>query len=137
VPTGLAASVESGIGGFFGGSATVCGRCSLRAVSFGCGRRLLGSFGVFSGGTTGVACDNSSANTPRPLGSFSDSTHRKKVSFSSSIAAHPARPTLTDTAIKTSATRARARVETLVIRRVAGSLVDADGRMPPLWLPCG
>src|SRR5215472_17880983 len=32
VPSGLAASVESGIGGFFGGSTTtVCGRRSLRA----------------------------------------------------------------------------------------------------------
>jgi hypothetical protein len=53
VPSGLAASVESGIGGFFGGSITVC-RCSLRAASFGCGCRLLGFFGVFSS-DTGVA----------------------------------------------------------------------------------
>jgi len=58
----------------------VC-RCSLRAACFGRGCRLLGSFNVFSGGTTGVASGNSSADTPRPLGSFSDSTHRKKVSF--------------------------------------------------------
>jgi hypothetical protein len=101
VPSGLTASVESGIGGFFGGSTTVC-RCSLRAACFGCGRRLLGSFGVFSGRTTGVASGNSWADTLRPLGSCSDSTHRKKVSFSSSIAAHPERLKLADTAIEAS-----------------------------------
>jgi hypothetical protein len=106
VPSGLAPSVESGIGGFFGGIRTVCGGCSLRAVSFGCGRRLLGSFGVFSGGTTGVAAGNSSAIMLGPLGGFSDSTQRKKASLSSSMAAHPARPRLAGTAIETSATRA-------------------------------
>src|SRR5262249_60301495 len=111
-PSRHAASGESGIGGFFGGSTTVC-RCSLRAASFGCGCRLLGSFGVFSGGAT--ASGNSPADTPRPLGSFWDSTHRKKVSFSSSIAAHPERLKLADTAIEASATRAQARIETLVI----------------------
>src|SRR5262245_63914685 len=67
VPSGLTASVESGIGGFsvesgiggfFGGSTTTVCRCSLRAASFCCGCRLLGSF-VFSGGTTGVASGNS------------------------------------------------------------------------------
>jgi len=89
-------------------------RCSLRAASFGCGGRLLGSFGVFSGGTTGVASGNSSPDTPRSLGSFWDSTHRKKVSFSSSIAAHPERLMLADTAIEASATRAQAH-ETLGI----------------------
>jgi hypothetical protein len=136
VPFGLTASMESGIGGFFGGSTTVCGRCSLRAgLSFGCGRGLLGSFGVFSGGAIGVASGNSSANNPRPPGSFSDSTHRKKASFSSSIAAHPARPKLADMAIETSATRAQVHIDTVVIRRVAGSLVNADARMAPLWLP--
>ena len=114
MPSGLTASVESGIGGFFGGSTTVC-RCSLRAAFFGRGCRLLGSFGVFSGGTTGVASGNSPADTPRPLGSFWDSTHRKKVSFSSSIAAHPERLKLADKAIEASATRAQARIETLVI----------------------
>jgi hypothetical protein len=80
----------SGSSGFFGGSTTVC-RGSLRAASFGRGCRLLGSLGVFAGGTTGVASGSLAADTPRPLGSFSDSTHRKKVSFSSSIAAHPER----------------------------------------------
>ena len=99
VPCGLPASMGPECDGFLGAS-VVCGRCSLRAVSFGCGCRLLGSFGgVFSDGMTGVASGNSS----RPLGSFSDSTHRKKVSFSSSIAAHPARPKLADTTIEMSA----------------------------------
>jgi hypothetical protein len=137
VLSGLTASVESGIGGFFGGgtnsvdsgiggllggSTMVC-RCSLRAVSFDCGCRLLGSFGVFSdattgvfsGKTTGVASGNSPAETGRPLGSFWESTHRMKVSFSSSIAAHPEKIKLADTAIEASATRAQARIETLVI----------------------
>jgi hypothetical protein len=50
-----------------------------------------------------------------PLGSFWDSAHRKKVSFSSSIAAHPERLMLADTAIEASATRAQARIETLGI----------------------
>ena len=76
---------------------------------------MLASFGVFSGGATGVASGNSSADTPRPLGSFWDSAHLKKVSFRSSIAAHPERLKLADTAIEASATRAQARIETLVI----------------------
>jgi hypothetical protein len=76
---------------------------------------LLGSFGVFSGGTTGVASDKSLADTPPSLGSLWASTHLKKVSFSSSIAAHPERLKLADTAIEASATRAQARIETLVI----------------------
>ena len=131
MPSGLTASVESGIGGFFGGSTTasvefgiggfiggsttVC-RCSLRAACFDCGGRLLGSSGVFSGGgATGVASGNWPADTPPPLGSFWDSTHRKKVSFSSSIAAHPERLMLADTAIEASATRAQARIETVGI----------------------
>jgi hypothetical protein len=133
VLSGLTPSVDSGIDGSLGARTTVCGRCSLRAVSFGCGRTLVGSFGVFSGGTTGVASGDSSGGTPRPLGSLSDSTHRKKVSFSSSIAAHPARPKLVDTATRTSATRARARVDVLVIRRVGGSssAFGAKRRVPP------
>jgi hypothetical protein len=127
VLSGLTPSVDSWIGGSLGTRTTVCGRCSLRAISFGCGRTLVGSFGVFSGGTTGVASGDSSGGTPRPLGSLSDSTHRKKVSLSSSIAAHPARPKLVDTATRTSATRAWARVDVLVIRRVGGSLVGLWG----------
>src|SRR5262249_6201733 len=113
---------ESGIGGFFGGSTTVC-RCGLRAACFGWGCRLLGPFRglfggsprVFSGGTTGVASGNSSADTLRPLGSFSYPAPPQKVSVSSSIAARPDRLKLSDTAIEASATRAQARIEILVI----------------------
>src|SRR2546423_2694159 len=90
--------------------------------------------GVSFGGTTGVASGNSSADTPRPLGSFSDSTHRKKVSFSSSIAAQPERLKLADTAIEASATRAQARIETLVKRP---SSVGGAPRVPWLWFPRG
>ncbi len=120
VPSGLTASVASGIGGFFGGSTTIRGRCCLRAdlTCFFAGLPA-SFFDGFSGRVTGVASGKSSANDPRPLGSFSDSTQRKKASFSSSIAAHPARPKLADRAMKTSAARARARTDTLAIRRVA------------------
>jgi hypothetical protein len=41
--------------------------------------------------------------------------------LNSSIAAHPARPKLAHKAIRTSATRARARVDVLVLRRVGSS----------------
>jgi hypothetical protein len=139
VPSGRTGSVESVVGGFFGGSARVRGRSTLRAVSFGCGRRLIG-FGVFSSGTIGAASGNSSAITPGSLGRLSDSTHRKKVCLSSSIAAHPARPTLADTAIATNASRpARARVDIVVTRRVPGSLVGLWRRtgVAPAWFPCG
>jgi len=118
VPSGLAASAESGTGGFFGGSggsSTVCGCCSLRA-DLACVFcvLLICFFEGFSGVMTGVASGKSSAINSRPLASFSDSTHRKKASLNSSIAAHPARPKLADTAIRTSATRARARIDILV-----------------------
>ena len=90
------------------------------------------------GGITGVAVGKSSGNTPRPSGSFSDSTHRRMVSFSSSIAAHPARPKLAETVIETSATRVRARID-LAIVRVAGSLVGVWGGREggTVWLPRG
>jgi hypothetical protein len=110
VASGLAASVESGIGGFSGASTTVWGRCSLRADLTGFDGLLATFFDGFSGGLTGVASGKSSADNPRPLGSFSDSTQRKKASFSSSIAAHPARPRLADSARRTSATRVQARI---------------------------
>jgi hypothetical protein len=146
VPSGLTASVESELGGFFGGSATVflggsatvCGRCSLRADLTCFFDGLLASFfDGFSGGITGVASGKSSSNSPRSLGSFPDSTQRKKASFSSSIAAHPARPKLADAATRTSATRARARVDVLVIRRVGGSLIGLGAKREGdiVWLP--
>src|SRR5262249_13279076 len=89
--------------------------CALHASAVAAACLLGGSTGGFSGGTTGGASGNSSADTLRPLGSFSDSTHRKKVSFSSSIAAPPDWLKLADTAIEASATRAQARIELLVI----------------------
>jgi hypothetical protein len=121
-PSGLAASVEAGIGGLFGGSTTtVCGRRSLRANLTRFDGLLASFFDGFSGGMMGVASGKTKG--PRPAGgSFPNSTQRKKASFRSSIAAHPARPKLADRAIRTSAIRARARIDTLVIRRVAGFL---------------
>jgi len=113
VLSGLAASVESGIGGFSGGSTTVSGRCGLRAVLIRFDGLLATFFCGFSGGITGAASGTSPADNPRSLGSFSDSTQRKKASLSSSIAAHPARPKLADRAMRTSATRAQARIGTV------------------------
>jgi hypothetical protein len=112
VPSGLAASVESGIGGLSGGSTTVSGCGSLPADLTAFDRLLASFFDGFSGGITGVASGKSSADNPRALGSLSDSTQRKKASRSSSIAAHPARPKLADRAMRTSATRAQ-RTETV------------------------
>jgi hypothetical protein len=86
VPSGLVASEESGIGGFSRGSAMICGCGGLRAaffVFFGAWLDL--SCSGFSGGIVGAA----SGKSPAPVGSFSDSTQRKKASLSSSIAAHP------------------------------------------------
>jgi hypothetical protein len=114
---------ESEIGGFFGGSTTVCGRCSLRAVLAFFFGALLTSFGIFSSGSTGDASGALPGNTPPSPGKFAVSNHLEMLALRSSIAAHPARPKLADTAIETSATRAHARIDTLAIRRVAGSLV--------------
>ena len=129
VPSGLATSVESGIGGFFGGSTTtVCGRRSLRADLTCLDGLLASTFGGFFGGITGglpTTCQTRVGGWSigaGGLGGFSDSTQRKNASFNSSIAAQPARPKLADRAIRTSAIRARARIDTLVIRRVAPSL---------------
>jgi hypothetical protein len=77
------------------------------------------------------ASGKSSANNPRPLGSVSDSTQRKKASLSSSIAAHTARPKLTDTAIRTSETGHR---------REAGRVPRwpcGRNEVPWLWFPRG
>ena len=134
MPSGLATSVESGIGGFFGGSiTTVCGRRSLR-TDLTCLDGLLASiFDGFFGGITGglpTTCQTRVGGWPigaGGLGGFSDSTQRKNASFSSSIAAHPVRPKLVDKTIRTSAPRAEAPVEVLVIRRVGGSLVGFWG----------
>jgi hypothetical protein len=79
VPSDLDASVESGIGGFCGGTTTVCGCCSLRAdlTSFFDG--LVASFfDGFSGKITRVASGNSSTDNLRSFGGFSDSTQQKR-----------------------------------------------------------
>jgi len=83
---GLTASGETKAGDFFGSSA-VFGPCSLL-------RGLSSSPKIFSGGRLSVASGI--------------------VSFSSSIEAHPARPKAANTAIKTGASRAQARIENLV-----------------------
>lgn len=102
VSSGLVVSGDAEIDGFFGGSTTLCGRCSLRAdLSCFFDVLLASFFAGFSGGTTGLA---SGANTPRSLGSFSDSTHRRMVSLSSSMTAHPARPKHAETDAEMSAT---------------------------------
>jgi hypothetical protein len=120
VSSGRILSGESGIGGFFGGSATLCGRRRSRTDLPCFFAILLASFFAgFSGGTTGVASGISSANVPRPLGSLSDSTHRKMVSLSSSMAAHPARPKLAGTDTEMSATRTQARMDNLAVGLVA------------------
>ena len=102
VSSGLVVSGDAEIDGFFGGRTTLCGRCSLRA-DFSCFFDVLlaSFFADFSGGTTGVA---SGPSTPRSLESFSDSTHRRKESLSSSMAAHPARPKHAETDAEMSAT---------------------------------
>src|ERR1700704_3161601 len=108
VSPGLAVSGESEIGGFFGGSATVCGRCSLRAAAlvffFGA---LAASFGILSGAITGAASGALPGNISRSPVKFTVSNHREIVIFRSSIAAHPARPKLAETAIEMGATRAQ------------------------------
>jgi hypothetical protein len=107
VPSGFAASVESGIGGFSRGSSTIRGCGGLRdAFCIFFGARLGLSCSGFSGGIVGVVSGKSSG----PLGSFSDSIQCKKVCLNSSIAAHPARPKVAHRAIRTSATRAQARI---------------------------
>src|SRR5215510_14661660 len=114
---GFDTSVESEVGSFF---STVCGRCTL-LLSFFFDASF---FNGFSGGIIGVVSGKSSVNTPpRPPGDVPASNHRETAAFRSSITLHAVRPMLAETATKTSATRAQARIDTLLIRRVAGSLV--------------
>jgi hypothetical protein len=131
-PCGLTASVESEIGGFFGVS-TVCGRCTLRAGLFfffaalACflDGLLASPFGVFSAGIRAASCKSAG---PRPPRKFPLSNHRDMASFRSSIAPHPARPKLADTAIETSATRVQARIDTLMSRRDRVTLINHSKR---------
>src|SRR5262249_56662035 len=122
-----AARAESEVGIFF---PTVCGRCTLLLSFFfdallAFFDALLASFfNGFSGGIIGVVCGKSAVNTsPRPPGDFPTSNHLETAALRSSIALHAARPMLVETATKTSATRPQARINTLLIRHVACSLV--------------
>ena len=115
VSSGLAGPGESEIGGFLGGSATVCGGCSL-IFFFGA---LEDTFGIFCGATSG---DSGAVpgNPATSSGEFAVSNQREMLALRSSIAAHPPIPKLAERAIETSATRARARID-LAIVGVAGS----------------
>ena len=107
VSPGVAVSGESDIGGFFGGSTTVCGRCSLRVAGL---ILLLGAlaacFGISAGGIRRVSGAYPSSSSPSPV-KFTGSNHWKMLTFRSSIAAHPARPKPADKVKETSATRAQ------------------------------
>jgi hypothetical protein len=119
VSSGLAVRGESEIGGFLGGSTTVCGFGSLRAVLIFFFGALGNSFGIFSGATRG---DSGAVpgNPTTSSGEFAVSNQREMLALRSSIAAHPPIPKLAERAIETSATRARARID-LAIVGVAGS----------------
>src|SRR6516164_8750809 len=96
------------VGGF---RSAVCGRCTLVAnLSFFFDALRASFFNDFSGGIVGVACGGASALPGRPGDPASN--HRDMVSLRSSIAPHAARPRLADTIIRTSATRAQARIGT-------------------------
>ena len=114
---GLTASVEAETGGFFR-SSTVCGRCSLlAALSFFFDALLASSPKIFSGGRPTATSGKPPESFPScPPSDFS--VAKDIVSFSSSIE-HPARPKLANTAIKTSTSRAQARIENHVIRRTS------------------
>ena len=120
VSAGLAIRGESEIGGFLGGSTTVCGDCSLRAVLIFFFGALEDIFGIFSGATTGGDCGAAAGDPAPSSGKFAVSSHREMLALRSSIAAHPPIPKLAERAIETSATRARARID-LAIVGVAGS----------------
>jgi len=120
VSSGLAVRGEPEIGGFLGGSATVCGFCSLRAVLIFFFGALGDSFGIFSDATPRGDSGAVPGNPTPSSGTFAASNQREMPAFRSSIAAHPPIPKLAERAIETSATRARARID-LAIVGVAGS----------------
>ena len=111
VSLGLAVTGGSEIGGFLGGSTTVCGRCSLRvaALIFFLGA-LAVFFGILSCGITGAASGPLSGNAPPSPTKFV-SNHWEKLTLRSLIAAHPARPMLADTVIERRATRAQTPID--------------------------
>jgi hypothetical protein len=133
VSPGVAVSGKSDIGGFFGGSTTVCGRCSLRVAGL---ILLLGAlaacFGISAGGIRRVSGAYPSSSSPSPV-KFTGSNHWKMLTFRSSIAAHPARPKPADKVKETSATRAQPPnwYSPSVARVLSGHRVGMDGRVTP------
>jgi hypothetical protein len=130
VSCGIAVPGGSGAGCFLRGSTTACGGCGLRAVLIFFFGALGDTIGVFSGATATGGTGAVPGNPTPSSGRFAVSNQREKLAFRSSIAAHPPIPTLAERAIKTSATRARARID-LAIVGVAGSHPDvgAGARM--------
>ena len=122
VSSGLAGPGESEIGGFLGGSKTVCGGCSLRAVLIFFFGALEDTFGIFAGATTAGDSGAVPGNPAPWSGPFAVSNQRERLALRSSIAAHPPIPKLAERAIETSATRARGRID-LAIVGVAVSIV--------------
>jgi hypothetical protein len=133
VSSGLTARAGSVLGGF-DWSLTVCGRGSFRAGLATFLDALAASCFGITGGIIGLAFGMSRENSSRPSGKVADSNHWEIADFRSSIAAHPARPKLADMSIRTSATRAQARIDNLAVGFVAGaSLVgpQADTKVAP------
>src|SRR6516162_813808 len=103
----------------------VCRRCTLVAnLSLFFDALLASFFNDFSGGIVGVPCGSWSALPGRP--GDPTSNNRDTVSLRSSIARHAARPRLADTIIRTSATRAQARIGT---QRLPGLVVGGPHRL--------
>jgi hypothetical protein len=102
--------MEFRLGGFAGGSTTVCvGRCNLRAT-FLTGLRTCLFVALSVGGTGVVKSATSSAITALSTGGFPGSNHWERAARKSSNAAHPPRPKLADKVVATSAMRAGARI---------------------------
>ena len=89
VSSGLAVPGESEIGGFLGGSTTVCGFCSLRAVLIFFFGALGNSFGIFSCASTRGDSGAVPGNPTPSSVKFAVSNQREMLAFRSSIAAHP------------------------------------------------
>jgi hypothetical protein len=115
VSSGLADPGESEIGGFWGGSTTVCEGCSLSAVLIFFFGALGDSFGIFSGAIKRGVSGALPGNPTPSSGKCAVSNHREMLAFRSSIAAHPDIPKLAERAIETSATRARVRIDLAIV----------------------
>src|SRR6185295_4055546 len=133
VSPGVAVSGESDIGGFFGGSTTVCGRCSLRVAGL---ILLLGAlaacFGISAGGIRRVSGAYPNSSSPSPV-KFTGSNHWKMLTFRSSIAAHPVRPKPAERSRKRAQPEHSRPIGTLRPWRgfLLGHRVGMDGRVTP------